>query len=796
MSTTRLSFPWLAPVVLVLAMVFCRPAGAEKITITGTVLTPDEVPVAEAKVFCSTVVRQPPLCFSLVETVTGEDGSFSLHLEERQIHASTAREIGAVKEGGGLGYTRVRPDSGGAAVILLSHERPVSGTVSTGDGEPLAGVTIKIHGMARGTKSRGIDLNGFIRATSDSAGRFVLCGIPEDARLYLFFSRPGFARRLLPITPTTDTEDLSVTMRKTGVIAGTVTCQRQPVAGVGVWCWITHQSFDAKLSYYEQGRIGLYETRTDQDGHYSLHAVFPGTYNIGLKPPDGWTAIARENVECKEGQTVEDLAVELIRGGVVTGKVTEKGTDRPAPGVYISAHGPARPAPRHRATTDKNGQYSLRLAPGKNELRVSSGGAYSYERMSPQQCLVDVIDSQTKAGVDFQVVPQRKVVGVAVDTSMQPVAGAQVTADPLGYQRPVTDPDGRFQIALANDNLDADVLVQAEDQKLVGRATVAGDDEAVRVVLRPQAILTGTVQSPNGQGVEGVSVVCSYALDQGKGRPLVLRALTTALTGKDGRFVAGMLPAGVLIDVEIQGELRPYLKHTQWVSMVLEAGHKSDIGVAVLDIKGRTIRGRILDPDGVLQPGCLVVDIFSNTQTRTDQTGQFELARLPHINIRRKHIRRAVLEPYQASLLAMHPVLPLFAADVAIDPDWGYEPSLLLRPLGTLQGRLVDENGNAVSNRKVKLQVSRLWGFGRDGYAEAYERGARLSDEAFTDADGRWSLSGLVSGLSYTVSVANNVGGDATSALFRTAFVPQPGQTTDVGEVARADRTIYRAPPR
>ncbi len=130
----------------------------------------------------------------------------------------------------------------------------------------------------------------------------------------------------------------------------------------------------------------------------------------------------------------------------------------------------------------------------------------------------------------------------------------------------------------------------------------------------------------------------------------------------------------------------------------------------------------------------------------------------------------------------MHPKLPLFAAEAGIDPDWGFEPNLVLEPLGKVKGRLLDPEGRPMADHEVALEVNRMLPepVNPRYYRELYERDARLQQETVTDADGNWVFEGLIGALKYAVSARPR---GSYQTLFHKWITPEPGQTIDLGDI-------------
>ena len=463
MSTTRLTFACLISAVVLLAMFFCTPTAAETITIEGTVLTPDGQPAARARVFTNWGVRKTWSRLVRTETTTGDDGSFILQIDfEGEI--TFYGRVGAVKPGFGLGSQHVRLDSDKELIIRLdsdekliirlNSEKVARGTVRNADGEPLPGATVGLERL-RGPGS-WLFVNGLMHTTTDAQGSFVFRGLPEGKRLTLTVSAPGYAQQAPNYELDERIDDLQIVLHRASVISGTVQREGQPVAGLKVWCHQPRGLFHA-------------DTVTGEQGHYRLGRLPQGVYSVCLNAPDGWTAVAHEMVELAAGQSLEDVDFQLVRGGLVTGTVTDAETGQPLVGIRMRAYGPARPLSgdvAQNVQTDKNGQYTFRLPSGKNA--VSAQGLHEPPaRGEPPAAMhahdvhVDVITGQTIAGIDFRLWRRRTVACVALDPSGQPVAGIQVALLGTYVQPKLAAEPGRFEISVGSWELPLDFLVLA-----------------------------------------------------------------------------------------------------------------------------------------------------------------------------------------------------------------------------------------------------------------------------------------------------------------------------------------------
>ena len=123
------------------------------------------------------------------------------------------------------------------------------------------------------------------------------------------------------------------------------------------------------------------ETRTDADGRFEMHGLPEGAGNLFPidHPADGpWTYRAIDGLALRAGTTSE-VAIELIEGVLVEGKVLEAGTGKPITGISMGMYGPARPrsgAAINIAKTDENGRYRYRLPPGEAYLYLYDPGSW------------------------------------------------------------------------------------------------------------------------------------------------------------------------------------------------------------------------------------------------------------------------------------------------------------------------------------------------------------------------------------------------------------------------------------
>ena len=114
---------------------------------------------------------------------------------------------------------------------------------------------------------------------------------------------------------------------------------------------------------------GRGDAHADENGVFVVKNLPPGLYNLYLGvAPEGWTAVPKGRILVVEGQTVSNVDLNLIRCGVITGRVTDTDTGEPIANHNVFCHDAAHPeslGKRHSAATDETGVYHIRAAPGR-----------------------------------------------------------------------------------------------------------------------------------------------------------------------------------------------------------------------------------------------------------------------------------------------------------------------------------------------------------------------------------------------------------------------------------------------
>lgn len=411
------------------------------------------------------------------------------------------------------------------------------------------------------------------------------------------------------------------------------------------------------------------------------------------------------------------------------------------------------PAPVAETRTDNAGRYALQ-APGSGLWRVVVRSADSPPLQSPPLPLVEPLElppAQAGAWAAFQPVPPSApaaeplvLSGQVIDEEgRKPVPGALVwaSADPGAFVR--TDAEGRFQVAApGRRRFDLEVLAPGYLLKrvLVTRPQLVSRKTGT-LALAHAGKLRGRVVDPQVRPLAGAAVlaISQNALGQrafSPSDPVTDRTVTDS----QGRF-----------------ELRRVRPEQSYEIRASRAGafpvaERATVGEQPRDLTlilfpARPARGKVQDPAGLpiagaeaivrpaLRPGSSDIGADDATGTQSDAQGVYSLPELPaaevELTVRRKGYAPALL--------------PALRIPAGTGPaDLGV---VTLRPGATLNGRVVDQRGQAVPSGEIFL-------LNQPAGPNEMERALKDRKPAATlAADGRFSIEDLAQGAPIHVAV-------------------------------------------
>jgi hypothetical protein len=143
----------------------------------------------------------------------------------------------------------------------------------------------------------------------------------------------------------------------------------------------------ARSNQFTGRRAEIFKSRTDADGHFRLSAAMAGQYLVApiaplfINPDQDLTGQSWKPVTLVAGEAVEDIDFALVRGGVITGRVTDA-DGRPVVAKYVrltlvDKSGQRRPSPEFESPlleTDDRGIYRVYgLSPGRYLVSMGLG---------------------------------------------------------------------------------------------------------------------------------------------------------------------------------------------------------------------------------------------------------------------------------------------------------------------------------------------------------------------------------------------------------------------------------------
>jgi protocatechuate 3,4-dioxygenase beta subunit len=514
--------------------------------------------------------------------------------------------------------------------------------------------------------------------------------------------------------------------------------------------------------------------RSAFDGRYEIRALPPQRYR--LEADDERFVPSARQVTVVAGQ-VETQDVPLLRGAALVGRVVgEDGA--PVEGAVLSlvraGESPFRALLRQvetegeRVRTARDGAFrATRLPPGENQRLDVRHDEFEERSLGG----ISLAPGATRSGVTVVLRRGLSVRGVVKDDVGRPLAGVEVTLErprtfragrgqvqfsfigPGSRPRRETGADGRFEFR----GLQAGDYTLSATRRGMSRATVdpvkvaeGRGAEPVELTLRPGTTISGLLRDRSGSGAAGWLV---FARPSGEGGapglgPGALR--TEEPTGPDGAFLLEGLNEGASYDLQAMGP--PGLGPRR-------AGVTAPADGVELTVAGSgQIRGQILDAES----GRPVPD--------------FELSYTPDASGGMRMVFRAApgrgRGPYERQ--SFHAEDGTFVLEDVPAGKWSVEARASGYQKGSAAGVSVDEGGTAegvevrlskggiISGRVLETRTGRpildaavraeLSG---GGGGPVFSMGGEAADnEATTDADGRYEITGLATG-SWTVSASH-----------------------------------------
>ena len=310
----------------------------QEMTLSGGVLDDKGKPLAAAEVavlgWAKPELRGGALSSGQAEelghTKADEDGRFQFKVPRKWSERFVAIAAVARGSGHGVGWQvflteKEKP----TAEIRLAREQVISGRFVDVQGQPAAGVTVRVESIAVGDAEgigkmpAGKEPACWPKAVvTDKDGRFELHGIGRGAVVRLQVDDARFARQdiTVPRGPKPeDAKDIVRTLEPAHILEGTITYADtgKPVP-------------NARLTVYagqsEVSSMFGSDGRADEKGHYRLNPT-PGSYfHIAAYAPDGQPYLTvQKQLNWPKAAIKQTVDISLPRGVLVRGTVTAAG---------------------------------------------------------------------------------------------------------------------------------------------------------------------------------------------------------------------------------------------------------------------------------------------------------------------------------------------------------------------------------------------------------------------------------------------------------------------------------------
>jgi protocatechuate 3,4-dioxygenase beta subunit len=381
--------------------------------------------------------------------------------------------------------------------IELASPRQISGIVSTPDGRPAVGISVRIvSGFGPGPDDVKTDANGRFELTLNQRGSTTF----ETAACLLV--RDPDHNLAVAQDVDEDTGPINLQVAPALTLVGRVESNGKPITNV-----------TARLIFHT-GRIGFWLrdlARTNTPGQYEIPALPPGRkYGIVVSAP-GYGQVSIFDIGASPDAVRRELdPVELKPANLrLAGQVLDV-DDKPVAGCNVSLNGEGQPNANMR--TDREGRFYFEHV-CEGSIQLSGNNQKSYGNISTEGGETNVVLRLDRTYTSTPDSKLRKLTGTVTDADGQPAAGAQLAVLPPneGLRWVKAGTNGTFSLnwllrSYQSQSGSSLLVVRDTARNLAATADLPEEITNLEVKLKPALTLVGQVKSTTGSPLPGAQV--------------------------------------------------------------------------------------------------------------------------------------------------------------------------------------------------------------------------------------------------------------------------------------------------
>jgi len=552
---------------------------------------------------------------------TDENGYFTF---DANISTQYNAHIIARKKGLALGWDIFNPGINfkTKANLLIVLEKPclLAGTLVDETGKPIAGAKVqavpKTSYLSRLRQRPILAPEEWFTTKTDEKGKFSFNDFAADVSADFWIEAPGrdsvykcTTYYLSGCGFEVGRTDVHIVLPPETTVQGKIVDAETGEAVADIELLIKPNSIREILNPYIPRRAA-----SGRDGSFCFEGIPVGKHILEVIAPENeiaeWVS-RRIKVEVQKDRVMDDVVVEVEKGGIVEIKALEGTTKYPAQNVRVSAYSETSSG---RAMTDVNGIARIRVPADEFKIYTRAQD-YSYYRSDSPVTVAEGRTTQLEILLDRKI----EISGIVLDESGRPVAGAFVNAGDTA----ISDAGGRFKVGFDQRRPPDKLIARHMERNLASIVDITDSSKPMEIKLKPALEIAGQVTDANNVGIPAarlsLSLFESEVLTDTQGR-YKMRAVTPEQAGFDYR---------VSVNASGYGPIR-----YQRISITGKPGSKVDLKTLVLEPANESISGMVVDANGL--PAAHVPVFLNNLPgssqpektTATNKQGRFVITRI------------------------------------------------------------------------------------------------------------------------------------------------------------------------